>query len=220
MNFSDKINLVLRDIRLPEGQIFVIKELGDHGKDPFLLLVSIILSQNTNDKNSAEALKRLLNSGLITPEKVINASRSELIRLIKPAGLHNQKAKVIQQVAWESRKGELFADICKIEPNKAEQTLMKIKGIGKKTAHLFLSIYCGQNFFAVDRHISRVTQRILGKRMNYEEISNFWIETLTKENRNDAHFKLIYIGRVFCRPRNPRCLDCPFKSFCKTSNPN
>ncbi|MGC8557085.1 MAG: endonuclease III domain-containing protein [Fervidicoccus sp.] len=211
----EKINNALRDLNLEEGQRFIVKEVSKNFDDPFYLLISIILSQNTNDRNAIEAFLNLVERGLDF-RKLNSMSLGELEEIIRISGLYKSKAETIKRLAGFLSKDELFLkNLCKKPPEEARRELTSIKGIGKKTADLFLSVYCNMPLFPVDRHIKRVTERLLDKEMDYEEVSQFWREVLDRNLLKEAHYKLIYVGRKFCRPKGEKCDLCPLADICR-----
>ncbi|HHE05124.1 MAG TPA: hypothetical protein ENL19_03575, partial [candidate division WOR-3 bacterium] len=125
-----------------------------HATNPFELLVSVILSQNTSDKNAIKSLKALKKVlGEITPEKILKTSKSDLEKLIRPSGLYKQKIEAIIDAAMN------FVDLggedkfLKMNYEDARNFLLKIRGVGKKTTDVVLLITHNAHVFPVDTHI-------------------------------------------------------------------
>jgi len=186
--------------------------------DPFQILVSTILSQNTNDKNSLQATKKFVETVDSDPFKVIGMKPEELSEIIRSSGMHNQKAKTIIRAAkWivETYDGDL-AKSKNDDPQQIKNQLLKIKGIGPKTADVFLLFYLGARAFPVDVHIKRVSSRLNLATGKYEEISRSLLDKF--EDPLEAHLLLIALGRKYCRPTSPRCSQCPLQDICPSAN--
>jgi endonuclease-3 len=182
-------------------------------------LVSTILSQNTNDTNrdrAFEALRRRFPRW----EQVRDASESDVIDAIRPAGLANQKGPRIQQVlrSITAMRGELNLDFLKDLPvEEARQWLMQFNGVGPKTAAIVLQFSLDKPAFPVDTHIYRVSGR-LGLRplaMSVEQAHDYLAGLLPPESYYDAHLNFIRLGREVCAARRPNCPACPVSHLCE-----
>lgn len=185
----------------------------------FELLVAVVLSQNTSDRNAIRAFENLKGKlGVITPERVSSLSIGELAELIKPAGLHAQRARRIKGIAelLKGRLQEFEAQIKGLDAVEAREVLKQLEGVGDKTADVILLVYFGKKVFPVDTHIKRVTQRLgFVKSGSYREISDFWSKCLPPEKYLEAHLLLIEHGRETCRARKPLCGECPLRDLCE-----
>jgi len=187
-----------------------------HVRNPFEVLVSVILSQNTTDRNAIRALKNLKNAiGKITPESILNTRRDDIIKCIRPSGMYKGKAETIVRAA------RAFSEIggedafLRMSPKRAKSFLTGIKGIGVKTAEVVLMITHRADVFPVDTHIRRITLRLgVVRKANYEEISNFWKSIIPKDLYYTYHKKLIEFGRSICKARRPSCGNCCLKEIC------
>lgn len=189
------------------------------GGNLFELLVAVVLSQNTSDRNAIRAFENLKGKlGVITPERVSSLSIGELAELIKPAGLHAQRARRIKGIAelLKGRLQEFEAQIKGLDAVEAREVLKQLEGVGDKTADVILLVYFGKKVFPVDTHIKRVTQRLgFVKSGSYREISDFWSKCLPPEKYLEAHLLLIEHGRETCRARKPLCGECPLRDLCE-----
>ncbi len=190
--------------------------MAGKSRNPFEVLVTTIVSQNTNDRNTAKAMERLKGMlGRIDPEGIERISLRELEEALRPAGLHRQKAKVIKRVASLLRGGRLER-ILDRGVEEAREELMRLPGVGPKTADVVLSVTRGMPTIAVDRHITRVARRLgISRSGDYEEIRGALMRLFDPEDYLKAHLLLIKLGRVYCRPRNPRCDECPLRDVCE-----
>jgi Predicted EndoIII-related endonuclease len=184
-------------------------------KDPFLILISIILSQNTTDKNALKAMKNLLASRLTTPQDFLKAGTEKIKQLIKVAGLYEQKANTIISLAsWTLEKyGGDLTKLKQEEPEKVYEELTRIKGIGPKTADVFLVFYLKVRTFPIDTHIRRVVKRIGIAEGSYENMKKKLLQVFPDPFK--AHILLIKHGRTTCTARNPKCNQCVINNFCK-----
>ncbi len=184
-------------------------------KDPFLIIVSIILSQNTTDKNALKAMKNLVSNGLEKPEDFLKAGTEKIKDLIRVAGLYDQKAKAIIRFAkWSVQKyGGNLSLLKNEDPDKVFRELTSIKGIGPKTADVFLVFYLGAKTFPIDTHIRRVVKRLGIADGSYDKMKKRLLEIFPDPMK--AHMLLIKHGRTTCKARNPDCENCVLNEICK-----
>ncbi|HDD05124.1 MAG TPA: endonuclease III [Candidatus Aenigmarchaeota archaeon] len=184
---------------------------------PFQNLVAVILSQNTSDRNSTRAYIGLLKKfGKITPETLRKAREEEIREAIKPGGLYNLKAKRLKELAEVFDKINI-EKLRQMGREEARKELMKIKGIGQKSADVFLNYVLGKPSFPIDTNIKRVIKRLgwVKEGANYEEMRRVLENKIPKKYWRRAHELLIRLGRDLCRPRNPKCGECPIREFCE-----
>ncbi len=206
----------------------VEEELKKEGKtvsledfyDPFKNLIIGILSQNTSDRNSTRAYMGLIKEfGKITPEILAKAPLNKIKNAIKPGGLYNLKAKRIKKLAeiiLKKYNGDL-TKITKLPEEKAREELLKLPGIGPKTADVFIGYCMKKDTLPIDTNIERVVKRIgvVHKNAKYEEIQKALNRIVPPEQRLRCHELLIRLGRDFCKVRNPLCERCPIRSICR-----
>lgn len=186
--------------------------------DPFEMAVATILSQNTSDKAAINAFENLKGvvGGKITPRKVLSLGLNGLGEAIFAAGLKGSKSKAILNLAstvvfkWDEDIRNVLRE------GDPREALMKIGGIGPKSADVILLHLGYDDTFAIDRHIARVFERFIGakQKLSYEFMRLKLMEIFPKGERLHAHKLLILIGRNYCRPKNPNCLSCPLKTEC------
>ena len=180
-------------------------------------LVRTILSQNTTDRLRDQAFS-LLTRKFPSWKKMRSARVSEISRTISVAGLHEQKARAIKallEIAGDH--GYDLSFICKMKPEDAYSFLRGVKGIGDKTAKVCLLFSCGMPFFPVDTHIARVARRLglAGGKWARERISRRMEELFDPRDYYSLHLNLIELGRELCKPRGPRCGECPVGEVCE-----
>jgi len=187
----------------------------------FETLVSIILSQKTYWKNVRAATERFGRQfGSI--EDVAGASTNEIEEAIKPAGLYHARASRILNIARElvERYDGNLDQIVDLPYDDAKKKLTSLKGIGPKTADVFLMTVKGEQVLPVDVHISRIMGRlaIADESDDYESLRAKLEAEIRPSERTKAHLVLIEFGRQICRSQNPKCEECPIKKYCGGKN--
>ena len=186
---------------------------------PFERLVSTILSQNTSREATIKGFENLRKRFKVIPEVLAEAKVEEIKECIKPSGLYNIKAPRIREVAriiLEEYGGDLNS-LSRLDLDTARERLLKIPGVGFKTADVFLSVVLGRGSFPVDTHIGRVAKRWKMVRSNagYEERRLAFEAIRPRGKRRRVHLALIEFGREICRARGPRCEMCPVFGVCE-----
>ncbi|MEJ2348589.1 MAG: endonuclease III [Anaerolineales bacterium] len=181
-------------------------------------LVSTILSQNTNDTNRDRAYNSL-RERFPTWEEVRDADSEEVIEAIRTAGLANQKGPRIQNALRKitEARGKLSLEFLRdMPPAEARQWLMRIKGVGPKTAAIILLFSLDMPAFPVDTHIHRVTGRLglRPEKMSAEKTHEHLASLLPEETYPAAHLNIIRLGREICQARKPNCPQCPLQDLC------
>lgn len=185
----------------------------------FEQLIAIILSQNTSDEASSLGFDNLRAKFHVVPRILASANLDEIKECIKPAGLYNIKApriKDLARIVVDQYEGEVEA-LSRMPADMARQQLMKIPGIGYKTADVFLSIAAGGQNFPVDTHLARIAKRwkLVGNNGGYEATRRAFEARIPPAERERTHITLIDFGREFCRARAPRCEICPVYRECE-----
>ena len=178
-------------------------------KDVFTLLVAVVLSAQSTDKGVNKVTEKLFKQA-DTPEKMYKLGISKIKNLIKNIGLFNSKAK---NVFLLSKK--LIEEFNSVVPDNRDE-LIKLPGVGRKTANVILNTYFNKPFIAVDTHLFRLGNRIgLAKGKNVLEVENNYLKIIPNWAMKDAHHWLILHGRYVCKARNPECNVCKIKEFCE-----
>ncbi len=179
-------------------------------ENPFKVLIGCILSQRTKDEITDEAYDRLF-SKFKDIESIANSSMNEIIELIKPVGFYKQKAERIKKICnilLEKYDGKI--------PNDREE-LMKLPGVGNKTADIVLSYGFGKPEIAIDTHVECITKRlgIVDEKAEYIEIKSA-LERLTPINmRKIVNIVFVLHGKKVCQRRRPKCDVCSIRKYCK-----
>jgi endonuclease-3 len=210
---SEFIELVDKSVELRLEE-FVAPVVWREGGNLFELLVAVVLSQNTSDKNAFRAFANLKKRlGGVTPEALLALSTEELEALIRPAGMHRQRARNLKALADAFIKlGITPQRLVEMGPGEARRLLLTLPGVGEKTADVVL-VNLGLPAFPVDTHITRIAKR-WGVGNRYGQISKWFMERVPPERYLEIHLKLIQFGRYICRARDPRCGVCPIGERC------
>jgi endonuclease-3 len=186
---------------------------------PFERLVSTILSQNTSREATIKGFENLRKRFKVVPEVLADAKLEDIKECIKPSGLYNTKAARIRELARVILKeyGGDLNSLSRLPPEQARDRLLRIPGVGFKTADVFLSVVCEWETFPVDTHISRIAKRwkIVRENAGYEQIRLAFEAAIPAEKRQRAHLSLIEFGREICSARRPGCRDCPVYEECE-----
>jgi endonuclease-3 len=182
-------------------------------------LVCTILSQNTNDINRDKAFQAL-KERYPDWEAVRDADPAELQSVIRIAGLANQKGPNIQAALRNitEERGKIDLDwLREKDPEEARKWLVKLRGVGPKTAAIVMVFALGMPAFPVDTHIYRVTGRI-GLRPRNLDISKthaYMEQIADPDDFGSLHLNLINLGREICQARKPKCPICPIIDLCQ-----
>ena len=182
------------------------------------LLVGTILSQNTSDLNRDRAFSAL-KERFPSWEAVLAAPVEEVEVAIRGAGLYRQRAKRIKEILERiaAERGELSLEFLRgMAPEEAYRWLLSLPGVGRKTAGIVLLFGMGVPYFPVDTHIKRVTRRLGlwdGKGDPHDALGPL----VPRGKEYELHLHLIRLGRELCRPRNPRCGECPLRDLCDSA---
>lgn len=185
-------------------------------------IIAGLMSQNTTDKNRDVAFKSLMDR-FGTLEKIAKAPIEEIANAISPAGMMNVRAPRIKSLleAIKDETGDYKADFLLEIPHKqAFEWLIKRDGIGEKTAAVFLLFRADAPYFPVDTHIKRILPRLgwFPNKTQPLKIQHTMTEICPPEIMKDFHLNIIRLGRTICKPRNPKCEQCPLDKFCDYSS--
>lgn len=185
-------------------------------RSPFEMLVGVILSQKTNWRNVRRALERF-RKRFKSVEDVAEARIREIEFVIRPAGLYREKARRIKEIARQlSQMAGGLEGVLKLPYPEAKKLLSSMRGIGPKTADVFLMAVRREKVLPIDTHIFRIMRRlgVADEKDDYESLRAKLEEAVPPEERMRAHLALIEFGREICKARNPRCGNCPISQYC------
>lgn len=174
----------------------------------YQLLIAVILSAQTND-NQVNKITDVLFIDHGTPETMLELSLSEMEDYIKTCGLYKNKAKNVlatSRMLLEEYDGQV--------PDNRED-LMRLPGVGRKTANVVLSVGFGKPAMAVDTHVFRVSHRLgLSSGKDPLDTEADICRVIPEKDWADAHHWLIWHGRRVCSAQRPKCDICPLAALC------
>lgn len=187
-------------------------------RDPLDELVLTILSQNTTDRNSGRAF-RSLRQRFGSWQQVRDAPTTEVYEAIKEAGLGNVKAPRIQLAlqAIQEQRGELSLDFLDALPlAEARDWLLRLNGIGPKTAACVLLFALHKPALPVDTHVHRVSRRLglVGPRVSADAAHPLLEQALSPDEVYAFHLNMIQHGRLVCHAQRPACERCALRDTC------
>lgn len=179
-----------------------------HYKNPFELLVATILSSQCTDERVNKVTKELFKR-YNTPEDFANADLEDLKELVKPTGFFNNKAKNIKNMSTA-----IIKDFNSKVPDTMDR-LVKLSGVGRKTANVILGNFYESEGVVVDTHVKRITHRLgLTKNSDPEKIEKDLMNILPKDRWNIFSHQMIVFGREICSARKPECDICQLSEIC------
>ena len=185
-----------------------VDQMSSRERDPFKVLISCILSLRTKDKVTGEASERLFRLAQ-TPEGVAKLSVSKIEKAIYPAGFYRVKARTIRDLSkqiLQKYNGRV--------PDTIEELLL-LKGVGRKTANLVVTLGYDKEGICVDTHVHRISNRWgLVKTKTPHETEFALRAALPVRYWKQLNGYLVAFGQGICRPISPLCSRCQIRSAC------
>jgi len=207
----------LMDEKILREELRILEETYPNAKpqlkfgSAFELLVAVILSAQCTDKRVNIVTEKLF-AVAETPEKILTLGQTRLEEIIRPCGLSKSKAKHIvdtSKILLDSYGGSVPREI---------DELIKLPGVGRKTANVVASVAFGVPAIAVDTHVFRVSNRLkLAEGKTPPEVERGLQKIIPREKWSAAHHWLIWHGRQICSARKPKCNVCPLSKICPSS---
>ncbi len=190
------------------GEMPIVSHLAQSERDPFLILISTLLSLRTKDEVTAEATGRLF-ALVSTPEAMLKVPQAKIAKVIFPVGFYRNKAKTIHHTCREliDRFGS------KVPDNLDD--LLSIKGVGRKTANLVVTLAYGKDGICVDTHVHRISNRLgYVATKSPDETEMALRDKLPRKHWIIYNTLLVAFGRKTCKPVSPLCSTCPLSRYC------
>lgn len=183
-------------------------ECALHHKNPFELAVATILSAQCTDKRVNQVTPPLFKK-YPTPRHFAKAPIEDIEKVIRSAGFYKNKAKSIKGLCQKlvaEHKGQI---------PKTMEELVKLPGIGRKTANVILGVAYGVPGVVVDTHVIRLTNRMgLTRQKDPVKIEFEMMDLISKKDWTDFGLLFIQHGRAICEARRPKCEVCPIHAIC------
>jgi endonuclease-3 len=206
-----EIHSAIRILRreVPKWQTPIVTLMAETYESPFRILISCILSLRTQDSTTAKASHRLF-AVADSPQAMVKLRAKKIEKLIYPVGFYKTKARNILEICRR-----LINEYEGKVPDEIDE-LLKLKGVGRKTANLVVTLGYQKPGICVDTHVHRISNRwgyIQTKTPEKTEVAlrdklpkQYWIEY------NDL---LVSFGQHLCRPISPLCSRCPVGKYCR-----
>ena len=192
-----------------DGNDPVITRMSRQKRNPFLVLIGTLLSLRTKDETTEKALNNLTMYAT-TPDGILALPPGKLEEIIFPVGFYRTKAKTLRQVSQtiiEKYKGQV--------PDTIDE-LLRMKGVGRKTANLVMTEGFGKFGICVDTHVHRISNRLGIVRSTTPDRTEMALrESLPRMYWIRFNSLLVTFGKTVCTPISPKCSICPLPSLCK-----
>ena len=186
----------------------IVTEISQQKRSPFAVLISTLISLRTKDEVTRQASIRLFSLAE-TPEEMVKLPLSVIEKAIYPAGFYHTKAERIHDLC-----GVLLARFKGRVPDTLE-TLLQIKGVGRKTANLVMTLGFGKLGICVDTHVHRISNRLgLVETKTPEKTEMALRSILPKAYWIEYNDLLVTFGQNLCKPVSPLCSRCPVTAYC------
>ncbi len=208
---NQNIHVVIRILKtalaaLPDPSVTLV---GKRYRSPFLVLISCILSLRTKDETTLPAAQRLFALA-DTPEAMVRLPAETIATAIYPVGFYKTKARTIIGICED-----ILSRFDGRVPDEIE-TLLMMKGVGRKTANLVLIEGFGKPAMCVDTHVHRISNRFgYVRTRSPEETEQALRRRLPAQYWNDYNAMLVMWGQNVCRPISPLCSRCPLAHICQ-----
>lgn len=186
----------------------IITFIANRGATPFEVLVSTLLSLRTKDEVTSEAARRLFEKA-VTPRQLLALGEQETAQLIYPVGFYSTKAKRLMEIS------RIILDEYGGQVPDTIEALLKLPGVGRKTANLVLVEGFKKEAICVDTHVHRISNRIgYVDTKNPEQTEMALRKKLPRRHWIRYNELLVAFGQVICRPISPFCSWCPVAKMC------
>jgi len=178
--------------------------------NPYTLVVAVALSAQATDAGVNRATEALFKAA-DTPEKMLALGEEAVGEYIRTIGLWRNKAKNVIKLS------QMLVDDFDSKVPYTRSELVKLPGVGRKTANVVMSMAFGIPTMAVDTHVFRIANRIkLAPGKNVDQVEDNLMRVIPKEHLYHAHHWLILHGRYCCKARKPDCDKCIIADLCKS----
>ncbi|MGY6558977.1 MAG: endonuclease III [Nitritalea sp.] len=180
-------------------------------ENPFQLLVAVVLSAQCTDKRVNIVTEKLFQD-FPTPEHLASSDFESLFPYIRSVSYPNNKTKHLLGL------GKMLVEDFHSEVPQTVEELIKLPGVGRKTANVITSVIWHQPNMAVDTHVFRVSRRLGLAPLTAKtplEVEKHLIRHIPKQHVHQAHHWLILHGRYTCLARSPKCAGCSITHLCK-----
>jgi endonuclease-3 len=191
------------------GEMFPDAHCELNHQNPFELTIAVLLSAQCTDETVNKVTESLFRK-YKKPEDYLSVPIEELEQDIRRIGLYRNKASHIQKLS------RLLIDEYDSQVPEKHEELVKLPGVGRKTANVVVSNAFGVQAIAVDTHVERVSKRlaIAKETDSVLEVEKKLMALVPKEEWTLTHHRIIFFGRYHCKAQNPQCPVCPLLDVC------
>ena len=195
--------------KAPAWNPTALAEVADETeRDPFRILIACLLSLRTKDETTGPAAERLFALAR-APEVMLRLTPRRIERAIFPVGFYRTKARVIRGVCRD-----LLARFGGKVPGDLD-ALLTLKGVGRKTANLVVTMGFGRPGICVDTHVHRISNRLGFVRTKSPDQTELALrKKLPRRHWIELNDLLVAFGQNVCQPLSPRCSTCPVRALC------
>lgn len=187
----------------------VVGVVARETRDPFRILIACLLSLRTKDHTTAQASQRLFRLA-DAPERMRALPLNTIEKAIYPVGFYKNKAKQIRAICHS-----LLHDFGGRVPETIDE-LLTLKGVGRKTANLVVTVGYRKPGICVDIHVHRISNRLGYVQTTTPEATEFALrKKLPRKYWITLNDRLVPFGQHLCRPVSPFCSQCPVRPYCK-----
>jgi len=205
VNIGKIISILKKDTR--KYEVPIVTEVSQRG-NPYRVLISCLLSLRTKDETTAAASKRLFKQAP-TPKKLASMPTKQIEKLIYPVGFYKTKARRIKDIA-----NILVKKYNSKVPDDLDE-LLKLHGVGRKTANIVVTIAFKKQGVAVDTHVHRISNRLGYVKTKTPEKTEFALrKKLPKKHWLIYNDLLVTWGQNVCKPISPFCSKCRIRPYC------
>ena len=198
-----RLRRAVKDFRDPS-----VTRIAKRSRSPFRVLVSTVISARTKDEVTGPASERLFALAA-TPEKMARLSTAAIEKAIYPAGFYKTKARAIRNLCRV-----LVDEYGGAVPGEIDE-LVRLPGVGWKTANLVRTLGFGKPGICVDTHVHRVCNRLGAVSTGNPTETEFALrEVLPRRNWIEINDLLVMYGQAVCNPVSPRCSGCVIRGDC------
>ncbi len=206
-HINDVVKILQKELSV--GAMPVVSSLAEDRRDPFVILISTLLSLRTKDEVTAAAAERLFQLAA-TPREMLQIPSAKIAEAIYPVGFYNVKANTIHHVCRE-----LIQRFSSKVPDNLDD-LVSIKGVGRKTANLVIALAYGKEAICVDIHVHRISNRLGYVKTETPEKTEYALrKKLPRRYWIIYNTIMVAFGRNTCKPVSPLCSRCPVFKYCE-----
>ena len=206
IKINDVINILKKELAV--GTMPIVSHLAENQRDPFVILISTLLSLRTKDEVTAVATERIFALAT-TPADMLRVPLAKIAKTIYPVGFYRVKARTIHSACRD-----LIKRFNSKVPDDLDE-LLSIKGVGRKTANLVVSLAYGKEGICVDTHVHRISNRLGYVKTKTPDTTEFALRAkLPHKHWIIYNTIMVAFGRKTCKPISPFCSQCKVFEYC------